>query len=133
MTELKLAGSKFLKVSAERNPDFSGKLEVKTNINIDSLDKIKEAKDALKLGYTFMVNYGTLGEISIKGLLFLSGDSKTIKSLLKIQEDKKYDSPEYVGLTNLIIQKASIKAIELEEEIGLPIHIKLPTLSIQKK
>jgi len=131
MANLKLAGSRFTRINAERKPDFSGKLEMKTNIKINSLDKIKDAKDALKLGYTFEVDYTELGKVEIEGILFLSGDSKTIKELLKIQKEKKYDSPEYIGITNLIIQKASIKAFELEEELGLPIHIKLPTLSIK--
>jgi len=132
MTNLKLVGSRFLKVNAERNPDFDGKLEIKTNIKIDSIEKIKETKDTVKLGYTLEIDYVELGKVSIKGLLFLSGDSKSIKELLKVQKDKNYDSPEYIGLTNLIIQKASIKAFELEEELGLPIHIKLPTLSVKK-
>ena len=133
MINLKLVGSKLTKVSAERNTEFSGKLEMKTNIKIDSLEKIKEPKDTVKLSYTFEVDYAELGKISIKGNLFLSGDSKSIKDLLKIQKDKKFDSPEYIVITNLIIQKASIKAFELEEELGLPIHIKLPSLSAKKK
>ena len=132
MTNLKLAGSRITKLSAERKPDFSGKLEMKTNIKINSIEKVKEAKDTVKLTYTFEVEYVELGGISIEGLLFLSGDAKSIKELLKVQKDKKYDSPEYIGITNLIIQKASIKAFELEEELGLPIHIKLPTLSIKE-
>ena len=132
MANLKLVGSRFLKVSAERKPDFSGKLEMKTNIKIDTLEKVKETKDTIKLAYTFEIDYVELGGVAIEGLLFLSGDAKSIKEILKVQKDKKYDSPEYVGLTNLIIQKASIKAFELEEELGLPIHIKLPPLSVKE-
>lgn len=133
MTNLKLIGSKLIKISAERNPEFNGKLEIKTNIKINSLEKIKEAKDTLKLSYDFEVNYNKLGKIFIKGILFLSGDSKIIKELLKIQKDKKFNSPEYIMISNLIIQKASIKAFELEEELNLPIHIKLPTLSVKNE
>ena len=133
MVELKLAGSRFVKINAERNVDFDGKIEIKTNIKINSLDKIKDAKDALKLNYTFEVDYKELGKIELEGILFLSGDSKTIRDLLKIQKDKKYESPEYIGLSNVIIQKASIKTFELEEELGLPIHIKLPTLTLKDK
>lgn len=132
MANLKLIGSKLIKVSAERNEEFSGKLEMNTSIKIDSLDKIKDPKDTVKLGYTFDVDYKELGNISIRGNLFISGDPKVVKDLLKIQKDKKYDAPEYLAITNLIIQKASIKAFELEEELGLPIHIKLPSLSIKK-
>ncbi|MFH1521492.1 MAG: hypothetical protein ABIF18_00885 [archaeon] len=132
MMNLKLAGSKFTKISAERNTEFSGKLEIKTNIKNISLEKSKDAKDILRLFYSFEINYNELGKILVEGILFLSGDSKTVKELLKIQQDKNFKSPEYVAITNLIIQKASIKAFELEEELGLPIHIKLPTLSIKQ-
>ena len=132
MTNLKLAGSRITKIEAERKPEFAGKLELKTNIKIDTIEKVKDSKEAIKLGYTFEVDYVELGKISIEGILFLSGSSKDIKDLLKIQKDKNYNSEEYVAITNLIIQKASIKAFELEEELGLPIHIKLPSLSIKQ-
>lgn len=128
---LKLVNSRLTKINAERNSDFNGKLEIKTNIKINSIDKIKEAKEILKLSYNFEIDYSKLGKILIEGILFLSGDTKTIKELLKAQKDKNYNTPEYTAITNLIIQKASIKAFEVEEELGLPIHIKLPTLSIK--
>ena len=132
MTNLKLVGSRLTKISAERNPNFNGKLEIKTNIKINSLEKIKEPKDTTELKYTFEVDYVELGKIEVIGSLFLSGDSKTVKDLLKMQKDKNFENPEYIAITNLIIQKASIKAFELEEELGLPIHIKLPKLSVKK-
>lgn len=132
MATLKLIGSRITKIQAERKPDFSGELKMKTNIKINSLEKMKEAKDTLKLTYTFEIDYVELGKIEIEGSLFLSGDAKSIKEMLKIEKNKEYKTPEYLGITNLIIQKASIKAFELEEELGLPIHIKLPTLSIKE-
>ncbi|MCG8697348.1 MAG: hypothetical protein MI922_04785, partial [Bacteroidales bacterium] len=130
--KIKLIGAKFLEIEAKRNPDFSGKLELKTSIQITSLEKLEKSKDTLKTTYVFEIDYADLGEIKIKGDLFISTDSKTIKAMLKNREEKKYDAPEYIELTNLIIRKASIKAFELEEELGLPIHIKLPSLSLKK-
>lgn len=132
MTNLKLAGSRITKIDAERNQDFSGKLEMTTNIKITSIEKIKEPKDTLKISYLFEVDYKELGKITIGGILFLSSDSKTAKEIIKTHKDKKYETPEIMAITNLIIQKASIKAFELEEELSLPIHIKLPSLSIKK-
>lgn len=133
MINLKLIGSRLSKVSAERNPDFSGKLSMKTNVKIKDMEKIKDPKDTIKLNYSFEVDYGELGKIDILGNLFLTGDtSKAVKDLLKLHKDKNYETEEYIAITNLIIQKASIKAFELEEELGLPIHIKLPTLTFKK-
>ena len=132
MKNIKLIGAKFLEIEAKRNPEFSGKLELKTNIQIISLEEVKKSKDTLKLTYMFEVNYADLGKIKISGDLFILSDSKTIKTILKSKKNKEYNTPEYIELTNLIIRKASIKAFELEEELNLPIHIKLPTLSIKK-
>lgn len=132
MENIKIIGTKFLELESKRDPDFSGKLELKTNINIESLKEIKETKNTLKVVYIFNIDYGKLGEIKIKGVLFLSADNEIIKKILKNKENKEYNTPEYISVTNFIIQKASIKAFELEEELGLPIHIKLPSLSIKK-
>jgi hypothetical protein len=131
MTNIKLIASKITKINAEKNPEFTGKLEIKTNIRIISIDKVKESKDALKVSYLFEIDYTELGKISIEGNLFISTDPKTTKQILKIKENKKMESQEYIAITNLINQKASIKALELEEEIGLPIHMRLPVLTIK--
>ena len=130
---MKLIGSNFTKINAERNPNFDGKLEVKTDIKIKDLDRVKESKEAIKIEYTFNIDYSDLGKISIEGILFLSSDAKKIKELIKLQKEKNFNTPEYIAITNLIIQKSSIKAFELEEELGLPIHIKLPTVNLQEK
>ena len=133
MTGIKLIGAKITKINAERNPNFDGKIELKTNIKIQKLEKIKESKEAVKIEYVFDVDYTNLGKISIEGTLFLSSEPKKIKELIKLQKEQKLNTPEYIAITNLIIQKASIKAFELEEELGLPIHIKFPTVNFQPK
>lgn len=130
---MKLIGSKFTKIEAERNPEFNGKLEIKTDIKIKNIEKIKDAKDSIKIKYEFKVDYKELGKISTEGIIFLTSDTKKIKELIKLQKENKFNTPEYIAITNLIIQKASIKAFELEEELGLPIHIKFPTVNFKEK
>lgn len=130
---MKIIGAKFLEIEAKKDPNFSGKLELKTNINIQNIEKVEKTKDTLKITYIFEINYSELGKIKIKGEIYTNSDSKTIKTILKNKENKEYNTPEYILLTNFIIQKASIKAFELEDELGLPIHIKLPTLSVKKE
>jgi hypothetical protein len=63
----------------------------------------------------------------------VGAEKKTIKSLVKSWKEKKFDTPEHAAITNIILQKSSIKAFELEEELGLPIHIRLPTVTLDKK
>lgn len=128
---MKIISAKFLEIEAKKDPEFSGKIELKTNIQINSIEKSEKSKDILKSKYIFEIDYGQLGKIKIKGEILLLSDQKTIKNILKSKENKEYKSPEYIAITNFIIQKTSIKALELEEELSLPTHIKLPTLSIK--
>ena len=132
MAEIKLVGSRITKIFGDRNPDFSGKLEINTNIKIKDMDKVKDSKDTLRIDYELSIDYKELGKISIDGMLFISTDSKTIKEIQKSWKDKKLDTEEQVIVTNMIIKKVSIKAFELEDELGLPLHINLPTLSVKK-
>jgi len=133
MAEIKLIGARFSKLSGERKPEFSGKLEIGTNVKLIDIDKLKDQKDSLKIDYELIIDYKELGNVSIGGSLFISTDSKTIKEIQKSWKDKKFDTEEQIQITNLIIRKASLKAFELEDELGLPIHIQLPSLSLKKE
>ena len=129
---IRLVGSRITKISANRNPEFKGKLNMSTNIKILDAEKIKESKDTIKVTYEYTIDYEELGQITLGGILFISSDQKTLKDMLKQHKDKNYETPEQLALTNLIIQKASIKAIDLEDELSLPIHVKLPALNFKK-
>jgi hypothetical protein len=133
MAEMKLIGSRITKITAQRNPNFEGELQIKTNIKIPSIEKAKEQKDTVKISYEFEIDYGNLGKVEISGILFIAADSKLTKDLIKFHTEQKFETPEQLAITNLILQKASVKAFELEEELGLPIHIRLPTLSTKKE
>jgi len=134
--EMKLLGSKITKINAERNLDFDGKLELNTNINIKSIEKFQPDKvdiESLKVNALFEIQYGKLGQISIEGQLYLSTDAENIEEIINNFKSNKYDTPEQIAIMNIVIQKFSIKAFELEEELGLPIHIRLPTLQGKKE
>jgi len=134
--EMKLLGSKITKINAERNPDFDGKLELNTNINIKSIEKFQPENaniESLKVNAVFEIQYGELGQISIEGQLYLNTDTKEIEEIINNFKSNKFDTPEQMAIMNIVIQRFSIKAFELEEELGLPIHIRLPTLQPKKE
>jgi len=132
MVKIKFNGSRINEFNGKINPDFSGKLSIETNIEVKSLDLVENNKEMLKANYSFTVDYKELGSIFIKGIIFISSDAKTIKELQKMKKDQLLENEDYVFLTNIIIQKASIKAFEIEDELGLPVHIKLPSLGVKK-
>lgn len=129
---IKLIGARFTKISAVRKNITQGNISISNHVKVLSIEKMKEVKDSLEVKYLFEVDYSEMGKVEIEGNIFIKCDGKELKELLKSWENKKFDSQENVVLTNIIIQKASIKAITLEDELGLPTHIKLPSLQLKK-
>jgi hypothetical protein len=129
---LKIAGSRFTKVAAEINTEFSGKLSMDTGIKIISIELFKDKKDTIKVSYSFEIDYKDLGKVEIEGKIFIESDTKTSKDIVNSWKDKESNTEEQVMITNMVLQKASIKAFELENELGLPIHIKLPTITAKE-
>ena len=131
---LRLLGFNLKNIEAMKNPDFQGQIEIKSNINLNNIEKHKldlAKQDALKIDFDFDISYAEdkLGKISLKGTLFISSEPKIQKQILNQWKDKKLDSEYYVAILNIIVQKTSLKAFKLEEELGLPIHVQLPRLA----
>lgn len=134
--EISLIGFHFSKISAEKKSDFKGKIEINPKINIASIEKQELSlikQDALKIIFSFNINYKDLAEINLEGEIILKVDSKTLKDTLKSWKEKKLDQEIQILILNLIMQKASVRAIALEEEMGLPIHVTIPRLQVSKK
>jgi ribosomal protein L13 len=132
---VKLLASKITSILAQRDPNFDGKVELNQNIKIRNIEKFTlegSKKDSLKVDYTYDIDYKKLGKISIQGILYLDFDQKVIKDILKDWKENKKNEEQQLEIINIIIQKASIKAIELEDQLGLPIHFRLPFLKGKK-
>ncbi len=129
--EIKLLGFGFTKINVEKNPEFKGKLDVKTNVKMNEVDKQKVdflKSEALKINFTFTISYGELGNVELTGDLGLLLDSKTMKETLKQWKKKSLPDDVRRAIINLVFQKATLKALSLEEEIGLPLHMPMPRL-----
>jgi len=133
--EIKLVGFKYTKISVERNEENKGELKITPNINIQSIEKVKSEvkQEILQINFQFGIDYSSLGKLDLNGKLFLAADSKTVKDALEGWKNKKLDSKINLIILNVIMQKASVKALQLEEEMNLPPHIQLPRLQLGKK
>lgn len=133
--EIKLAGFKYTKINVERNEENKGELKITPNINIQSIDKFKSdsKQDILQINFQFRIDYSSLGKIELEGRMLLATDSKTLKDALDGWKNKNLDNDINLIILNVIMQKASVKALELEEEMNLPPHIQLPRLQLGKK
>lgn len=134
VSDIRLLGFNFIKINAEKKTDFSGKLDIKSNIDIKNIEKFKPGKqDALKVEFVLTVDYGDLGKIELEGNLFITADSRLLKETLSSWKDKKQPTDLQLAIANIILQKTSIKAFQIEEELGLPIHIQNMFPRVQQK
>lgn len=134
--EIKLVGFRYLKINIERSEDQKGEIKISPNINIESIkefDSKNSKQDILEIDFQFKVDYSSLGKIELSGKLFLLVDKKTLKDTIDGWKSKKLDNEINLVILNIIMQKAAIKALSLEEEMNLPPHIQLPRLKLDKK
>src|SRR3989344_1354581 len=136
---MNLAGFNFNKISIEKFSDKVETLKIETNIDISDINKIesnflKSNEELLKINFTYTVNYNpNLAKIELSGQVFIRTDSKKSKDILKQWKNKKLAEDFEMPLLNFILRKSNLKALELEEEMNLPLHIPLPHLKNQGK
>tara|TARA_Y100000310_G_C20687703_1_gene820164 strand:- start:3585 stop:4028 length:444 start_codon:yes stop_codon:yes gene_type:complete len=130
---MQVIGFNFEKIEAERKKPSQGKLEVNSNINIkdisqEKLDVVKD-KPVLKLSFDFKVNYKPdIAEISLQGNIILLAEKDEAKSILKNWKTKKLLEEIRVPIFNVILTKSNLKALQLEEELNLPLHLPFPKI-----
>ena len=129
---MRIIGFTFNKISIERKKEIKGKLEIKTNLNISEITKeavelVKE--DVLKFNFSFDVLYEP-GFISIRfeGSVLVIVPPDKVKEILKHWKKKKILEYARIPLFNFILTKCNLKALGLEEEFNLPLHIPMPKL-----
>lgn len=132
---MRIIGFNFKKIEAERKKNIQGKLEIKSNLQIENIEKetIDIAGEVLKFHYNYSIKYEPeFAEISFKGnVLALPDNPEDIKKILKEWKKKKLSDEIRLFVFNFIISKCNLKALQLEDEFALPPHIPLPHLTKQ--
>lgn len=129
---MRLIGFNLTKIYAERKGPNTQDLKISNKIDIPNIeetksDSFKFKEDLVSIDFSLIIDYAPeIAKIEICGRILLGLDSKMAKSVLNDWKEKKVSEDFKITLFNLILRKASIKAIQLEEEMGLPLHIQLP-------
>jgi len=131
---MKIIGFSIKKVVAERKNPSKGKLEIKQGLNIENI-AIEEInisdKPSLKFDFNFSIDYNPdIAKVAIEGSVIVLDDKGEGKEILKDWKKKKFDHPIKVALFNFILDKCNIRALHLEEEVGLPFHLPFPKLQV---
>ncbi len=136
---MKLLGFNFNKICAEKKPANPEKLKININTKIDiseitsgKADFFKLKEEILGVRFVYVIDYEPdLAKIELEGNMILAVDSKMAKEALKDWEDKKISEDLKIKLFNIILNKSSLKALQLEEELTLPAHMPFPSVKKQ--
>ena len=136
---MKIIGFNFSKIAIEKKGNFIKAPEVKTSMDISNIKEVqselfKSKETALEIKFVYGIKYSPeIAELNFEGNLMLLVDSKEAKEIIKKWKAK--DIPEDLKLIvfNTILRKSNIKALQLEDELNLPIHFQLPSLKFKKE
>ncbi len=136
-----IIGLNLKKISAERKGLVRGEIKVNTKMNISNVNKedmqITSGKDVLSFEFDFIISYTAekqdVADIIFEGNVLYVAEPKEAKKI--IEQWKKKDIPKdiRVRVLNSILAKCNVKALILEDEMGLPAHIPLPKFGDDKQ
>lgn len=145
---MKILGFNLTKISSSRTHTILQSPMM--NTNIEFLDVIKEELEMLKddeavrISFKFSVDYADSkekdkkdpkieGKVEFEGIIILSTTKEESKELLKSWKKKQIPDSIRIPLFNVILRKCSPKALDLEDQIGLPLHLPFPQIQPSKK
>jgi hypothetical protein len=133
---MKIIGFNLTKILVEKNEKVEGDLEITQNIDIKNLleedIKIYENK-AIKIYFDLKIIYSkNYAKIEFEGNILIIPDEKEKEKILESWKYKKISEDTRLFIFNFIMNKCNIKALFLEDDMGLPLHIPMPKMSIKK-
>ncbi|PJC45264.1 hypothetical protein CO037_02410 [Candidatus Pacearchaeota archaeon CG_4_9_14_0_2_um_filter_30_8] len=135
---MKLVRFYYTKIFAEKESEEMKNLKIESALNIKSIKELPQnsKSDVSFLEFTFFsgLNYSEkIAKIELEGKMILSFNSKEAKEILKNWKKKEIKEELKLTLFNGILNKTNVKSLELEEELNLPPHFRLPSLTLPKK
>lgn len=131
---MKIVGFNFKKISIEKTSDKFKDLKINTNIDITNVKQIKPEifqpkEELIEVEFNYNINYSPdIAKISLSGIVLIMADSKITKDFLKQWKKKKIPEENRILIFNVILKKSNLKAMQLEDEMNLPLHIPLPSV-----
>ncbi len=131
---MRLLGFNFSKISAERLEGGAKDIQVVPNIVISDIkqvkpDMVKTKEEFIGVKFSYILSYDPkYAKLEFSGDVLVSVDPKEAKEIIKEWKDKKVSEDFRIFLFNLIMRKSNVKALELEDELNLPLHIQMPSI-----
>ncbi len=132
---MKIIGFNLSKISAEKKEKSPEKLQINQNIDIQDIGKEKiliSQNDILIVKFKFSIDYSeNFAKVEFSGAVLIMPEKAELKEILNSWKDKKIQDNVRTPLFNFIMSKCNIKALNLEDELGLPFHMPMPRINPQ--
>ena len=131
---MRVVGFNFTKISIEKLKDEAKSIKINTDISVSEIKRsasrlFKTNEELLEAKFSYKVNYEPdFVEVGFAGRVLLAVEPKMAKEVLKQWKNKKMPEDFKFLLFNMILRKSALKALNLEDELNLPLHLPLPSL-----
>lgn len=124
---MQIIGFNLNKIFIEKKDKQKEKINIKQNINIENISKDRitiSNEEVLKINFSFVINYDPdFAKLEFQGVLLIIPKKGESKNIIESWENKKLSNEFKIPLLNFIMNKCNIKALFLEDELNLPIHL----------
>jgi len=133
---MKFIGFNFNKILIERINKKSIGEKISTKLDISSIEKIPNTLNSdeaiLNVEFSYIIDYNPeVARIELRGNVLFNDSNDNINTMITKWENKEMDADFKVNLFNIILRKSNIRALQLEDDLNLPPHMKL--FSIKKE
>ena len=132
---MKIIGFNFNKINIEKKSDKYKDMKISNDIGITGVNHLKaqnpfqSKEEILEVTFNYDIDYSpNIAKVNLTGTIIIMVDSKTSKEFLKKWKNKQLPEEHRIQIFNVIFRKSNLKAIQLEDELNLPLHISLPSV-----
>ena len=133
-----IIGMQFSKISIEKMNPLTGKISIKNNVTIKTVEKSEitlgtTKQDILKFTYEYKADYEPkIALITLVGNLSYMEKPEKIDELVKQwKKDKNLPKEILTPILNSIYTKCNVQALVMAREINLPPPIQLPKVTLK--
>lgn len=136
---MKILGFNFTKINSEKISNKTEGIKLKTNLDISDIKPVKsdfldQKEKIIGVKFVYNINYEPeFAKISLGGNILISLDQETYDKVIEEWKNKSMPEEFRLKIFNLILKKSTLKALQLEEELNIPLHMPLPSLKFPEK
>ncbi len=135
---MKILGLNFTKLNAEKFSVETKGVKIGTHIDLSEIREVKtdffsSKEKVLGIKFSYEIDYEpNFAKIKLTGNILASVDGQQSDKILEGWKTKNLPEDFRLSIFNLILRKSSLKALQLEEELNIPLHIAMPFLKKQE-